>query len=1070
MGKLKSGRHQEQAQSLMETPLLIPADWGKKNNINFLRLTLALLVVFFHYYPIALGDYTHEPILRWFAGNDYANIGSLRVMSFFALSGLLVSKSWLGQPRLAVYFQRRLLRIWPGFFVASLATLFIFVPLGTSDRAGFLNSLHSTRLLGTYLLRAIFLQMPEYPFGFEHNPLPCPFAINGSLWTVIYEVSWYGVIAGLGVLGLLTQRRFVLGLFGLILFANWEVQQHYTLWGSPAFAGMTLGWWMIFGTAFVAGMVALAFRDRIQRRPLLAVCAMLSFIPAHFYPSLLLLLIPTSFIYLLFYVMFSDRLKRFLFAPKVDLSYGIYLYAFPVQQLLVCWRPAGWNSITFTLATIGLTIPCALGSWYFIERPAKNYFLRKPAAPVVVRDDSAATLGESGPERDNSLAVVDASRGESFDQLSSFQPMAKADSSEAAAAPPPDGRAKPKRQIIGQLAEPLSLVGLFAFFLWKTWLKWPEPMVDFSRYLYIPWRLSEGALLFRDVSCFYGPLPLLVQAEAFRLFGPGLDVIIWLNIAVTAGIIALLRGIFQTIGSRFSGWLSGVIFIVVFSTSILKYHDAGIFNYITPYSCQATWGLGGVLLTVYALLRHIANGRRRWLFLAGVGVGIAYLDKVELLFTALGALGLYLGLRLVERLRAPNAAGGLKSSIRQFTVWLGWCLAGFLTTYFPVLAYFVRAGGWNYGFSSANWSLRMFVDPSYARATTTYFQYSSLGFDHPWPNFLSHLGWGLVLVGFCVIAVWAERRWRNAQRTGRAEQGFIGLVLGMSFLAVLFTDWLDIGRALLVPTILIVLGAVGWSFWQVWQRRALSNRLLGVAVVAAAAMLMLLRMLLNVRLAGYGFFLAPLALLLVAHGLVYEIPWRFGDKTRPNSLLQVTFTLLVLVGVVQIGRLSLANYADRTYQVGTGRDHFYTYAPEISDQGLVLNIVINIIQQHFNGIKTLTAFQESQAADYHLRKINPLAEMQFHPDILTQVGIDNLVAQLTAHPPDAVVVTARSMPEYGVAYFGSNDFTGKAIIDWVKLNYVTAFYYGESSDSAFGHKIDIFLRRDLVANAGGARQ
>ena len=136
-----------------------------------------------------------------------------------------------------------------------------------------------------------------------------------------------------------------------------------------------------------------------------------------------------------------------------------------------------------------------------------------------------------------------------------------------------------------------------------------------------------------------------MQAEAFRLFGPGLDVIIGLNIAVTAGVLALLRGIFQTIGSRFSGWLCGVVFVVVFAMPLYRVDDASIFNFIAPYACQATWGFGGLLLMVYALLRHAAHGRRRWLFVAGVGLGIAYLDKPEVLFAALGTLGFIWGWR-----------------------------------------------------------------------------------------------------------------------------------------------------------------------------------------------------------------------------------------------------------------------------------------------------------------------------------------------------------------------------------------------------------------------------------------
>jgi hypothetical protein len=60
------------------------------------------------------------------------------------------------------------------------------------------------------------------------------------------------------------------------------------------------------------------------------------------------------------------------------------------------------------------------------------------------------------------------------------------------------------------------------------------------------------------------------------------------------------------------------------------------------------------------------------------------------------------------------------------------------------------------------------------------------------------------------------------------------------------------------------------------------------------------------------------------------------------------------------------------------------------------------------------------------------------------------------------------MPEYGVDYFGENDISGKAILDWVKQNYAPAYIFGKTSLSATGYEIDIYIRRDLVAKAKGA--
>ncbi len=630
-------------------------------------------------------------------------------------------------------------------------------------------------------------------------------------------------------------------------------------------------------------------------------------------------------------------------------------------------------------------------------------------------------------------------------------------------APPRPARlTAPPWELIRRVAGPFSLAALLAVLLWKTWLRWPEPLVDFPNFLYLPWRISQGDLLYRDLVCIYGPLPPLVQAGAFHLFGPGLDVIIWLNIAVTAGVLALVYGIFRMVGDCFSAWLCGVVFLVVFA---LQLYGEPVSNFIAPYSCQGTWGFGGVLLTVFALLRHGLHPRRRWLVVAGLGVGIAFLNKPELLFAALGALGIFLTLDLLKSWRLAEINGGAISVIRFAGVAMVCISAGFLTAYLPVFFALAHAGGWSYGFRAANWSLQVFLNPDYTKATTTHIQTAFLGFDHFWPYLFSHVQWGLVFVAFCLIAGWAGRRWLKAQSAGRPGQGFLGLFLALCFLIVLNARWLSLGRTLLVPAILTALATVGYSLRRAWQRLPDVPRLPGLAVVATSALLMLARMILNGRIFGAGLFEAVLATLLLVHILIYELPWRFGDGTKPNSLLQTTLALVVLAGVVALGQLSQGHYESRIFQVGTGRDRFYADTPEINPDGIYLNTVITVMREHFKQVKTVIAFPETMAVNYHLRLTNPIPDVQFVPDTILMAGLDNLLAKLTAHPPEAVVLTARRLPEYGVPYFGA-DPGGKALIEWVKANYSVGFYGGNSTISLTGHTIDIFIRRDLAAGYG----
>lgn len=70
----------------------------------------------------------------------------------------------------------------------------------------------------------------------------------------------------------------------------------------------------------------------------------------------------------------------------------------------------------------------------------------------------------------------------------------------------------------------LSLSALF--FLGISWRRWPDPLVDFGRQLYGAWRLSRGALLYRDVGCEFGPFSQYFDSIVFRMAGPGLTTLV----------------------------------------------------------------------------------------------------------------------------------------------------------------------------------------------------------------------------------------------------------------------------------------------------------------------------------------------------------------------------------------------------------------------------------------------------------------------------------------------------------------------------------------------------------------
>ena len=129
-----------------------------------------------------------------------------------------------------------------------------------------------------------------------------------------------------------------------------------------------------------------------------------------------------------------------------------------------------------------------------------------------------------------------------------------------------NGVSKESRTISGWTtwATPVAL-GLTSFaLLWWTWGKWPDVIIDFGRELYVPWRLSEGEVLYRDIAAFYGPLSQYVNALWFKLFGASLYTLVWCNFALVLLLLYWLHQILVNIGGRVSGFAGCMMFIVLF--------------------------------------------------------------------------------------------------------------------------------------------------------------------------------------------------------------------------------------------------------------------------------------------------------------------------------------------------------------------------------------------------------------------------------------------------------------------------------------------------------------------------
>lgn len=340
---------------------LLLADLDFRNNaIGFLRFLFASIVVWSH--AFGLGGFGFDPLNR--INRDAPSAGLLAVGGFFVLSGFLIARSYESVGRPGRFLWHRFLRIFPGFWVCLAVTALGFAPLAYAHEHGTLRGfLAAVPAAWSYVASNSLLTIGQSGIGGLLAHVPYPFVLNSSLWTLQYEFFCYLCLALFGMLAILKRAPALLaslaaGVFILCAWVVWQRGGH----GMPSILG-PLGLFVYFAL----GAYAYALRDRIPMRTLpAAVCclALVAFFPTRLF---VLVAIPCIAYLTLFAAM---RLPIRSFDRRIDLSYGIYIYAFPVQQLLALYALNAWGFIPYFAAALGLAALLAVVSWTCIERPS----------------------------------------------------------------------------------------------------------------------------------------------------------------------------------------------------------------------------------------------------------------------------------------------------------------------------------------------------------------------------------------------------------------------------------------------------------------------------------------------------------------------------------------------------------------------------------------------------------------------------------------------------------------------------------------------------------------------------
>jgi peptidoglycan/LPS O-acetylase OafA/YrhL len=348
---------------------------SRHNSLNFLRLFLALTVVVSH--AIGIGGFKIQN------GINQTSFGQIAVYGFFGISGYLIAGS-AQRNHAGRYLWQRFLRIFPAFWVCLLVTAFVIGVLGWIAKPPVAHCGLSCYFGAAknspfdYVYRDLFLRMNQNAIAGTPAFGPAALVWNGPMWTLFFEFLCYLILLVLALAGFLRNRSLLLVTAAsiwlstvVITFTPWLAGQFNLFRNDDA---MNL---LKFAAIFLVGSVLFAYRDSIPDSGWIASGCAALFLGTLFLPT-------------------GGRLTEFFFAPSVlcapfvaypmiwlgihlpfqrvgarnDYSYGVYIYGFPMGQLVALWGVTSWGFVPYEVTTVAATMLCAVGSWWAIEKRA----------------------------------------------------------------------------------------------------------------------------------------------------------------------------------------------------------------------------------------------------------------------------------------------------------------------------------------------------------------------------------------------------------------------------------------------------------------------------------------------------------------------------------------------------------------------------------------------------------------------------------------------------------------------------------------------------------------------------
>jgi hypothetical protein len=552
-----------------------------------------------------------------------------------------------------------------------------------------------------------------------------------------------------------------------------------------------------------------------------------------------------------------------------------------------------------------------------------------------------------------------------------------------------------------------------------TWRGWTDPVIDFGRELYVPWQLSEGQVLYRDLAYHNGPFSPYLNAAWFSVAGVSLASLLFLNFLVIVLVVCSLHRFVEDAIGRRAGVVAALSFISIFAFG--QYTRFANYNWMSPYSHEVTHGIALCLVSLWGVRAYARTGRIAFAAVAGVALGIVFLTKAEVFIA--GAAATFAGLAAALWVRRTTSDPRKTAAIVAITLFGG--LIGPLIA-FVLLGLSMPAG------EALRGTLGTWVYIFDARSVSEQFFLSNAGLEDL-PGSLGLMGRSLAAWILCLLPAGVLAWLAPAKYKTQAVVGVLGLY-APAMLIVFLRRGLPTDEWLRPLPLWIGLAFVAVG-WRVVRRSGLAadergavGSAMRVGLITLAGVL-LLKVLLAVRSGHYGFGLTMPGAALALAWFVIGLPRWFSERGRRAPVVTCACLLLWLGSIASHLAITHEIRRLKSVRVGEGPDAFYA----MPDRGALVEGARRWLENNTKPDSTLTTFIDREMLNYLTRRRNPIRFGDFNPQQLQIYGEETMRVALVEHPPDFIALIHRDTTEYGYQYFGRDYGTGLA--QWIATHY-----------------------------------